>query len=798
MGNPSKDTEGAFARLIADLKRRRVFQVAAGYVVASWVAIQVVDTVGADLGLPSSSTTFVFYAALVAFPLVVALSWAYNISPDREETAWDRRRVGLILVATLPLLGGGALLLLRNVGRTSETDARVLVQQATSLIGEKRYGQAYDLLVKAIHVIPDDSTFADLWPTVTRRLTVATVPPGATVEAQRFSALSSGEEPVWTTLGTTPIRDLVVPREDHLLRLSLEGYRSAERLFAPSRELVYRRTVNEHPDSGVVVHLIQTTAGGPPAGMVRIPGGNYELVSPDMPNAFVATLDEFYIDRFEVTNKEFLEFVRAGGYANETHWTEFSNPRDHAEMVARLVDQTGQPGPRGWTDQMYPEGEVDYPVTGVTWYEAAAYAAFRGRGLPTLHQWEKAARDGAFNAFDDFVLPWGMVPSGGIGSNRVRSLTSKPGPVDEHPFGQSIYGAYAMAGNVKEWLANRHGEGRAVAGGSWQDPLYLFSAVGGHDPLYSASTLGFRTVWLDPDRRRLSRDQGLVTLDTLGITPVYDPVDRSTFRTLLTHYRYDRRAANAEIVASAETEDWVREEIAFDGPEGERVLSYLYLPRRSPPPHRPVLFVPGGSVFFGVEVPVATEAIATPLVHSGRAVFVVVMKGMTSREFGDDWKSPELQSVAYRDLAVLHATEMRMGLDYLETRNDLAMEDLAYFGWSRGAASRLMFAAVDDRFQVIVFGGGGIDERFRPVLPEADPVNFAPYIDTPTLLINGRQDEEHPWLTRALPLWNLLSQPKELVLVEGAGHRPPSDNLIPAIEAFLDTIQARTRPSGSD
>lgn len=58
---------------------------------------------------------------------------------------------------------------------------------------------------------------------------------------------------------------------------------------------------------------------------------------------------------------------------------------------------------------------------------------------------------------------------------------------------------------------------------------------------------------------------------------------------------------------------------------------------------------------------------------------------------------------------------------------------------------------------------------------------------TANLLLNGRQDEEHPWYTRALPLWNLLREPKELVLVDGAGHIPSLEARIPAIVEFLDT-----------
>jgi hypothetical protein len=53
-------------------------------------------------------------------------------------------------------------------------------------------------------------------------------------------------------------------------------------------------------------------------------------------------------------------------------------------------------------------------------------------------------------------------------------------------------------------------------------------------------------------------------------------------------------------------------------------------------------------------------------------------------------------------------------------------------------------------------------------------------------VLNGRQDEEHPWLTRGLPLWNLLAERKELALFDDAGHYPPPELRIPRIRAFLD------------
>lgn len=93
---------------------------------------------------------------------------------------------------------------------------------------------------------------------------------------------------------------------------------------------------------------------------------------------------------------------------------------------------------------------------------------------------------------------------------------------------------------------------------------------------------------------------------------------------------------------------------------------------------------------------------------------------------------------------------------------------------------------MDDRFRAVILLGGGIDERVHPTLPEASNINFASYIRAPKLLLNGRNDEDHRWESRARPLWNLLTEPKDLVLVEGAGHLVPAEQRIPAMVEWLD------------
>jgi hypothetical protein len=380
-------------------------------------------------------------------------------------------------------------------------------------------------------------------------------------------------------------------------------------------------------------------------------------------------------------------------------------------------------------------------------------------------------------------MPWGYLKAILTVEDRANFNSRGPEPVEAYPFGIGPYGAYALAGNVKEWLANRIGDGYGVTGGSWEDPAYLHSAYGSHPATLSSAALGFRCARTstggDPGR-------GVLPLDLDERTPDYTPVDRATFRTLLTHYQYDRRPANPRNRTSTETEGWTRERLWIDGVDGDSILVYFYVPNQARPPYQTVVHVPGGGVFFGETLPEETEWAIGPVIQGGRAVLAVVLNGMMERGRGPGYTTPPTNSVRFRDEMVNHATELRLGIDYLEERDDVDMARLAYVSFSWGGGSRLPFAAVDDRYKAVVFIGGGIDERVKPNLPEADNVNFAPYIDVPKLLLNGRNDEEHPWYRRALPLWNLLEEPKELVLVEGAGHLPPPEARIPAINGFLD------------
>lgn len=724
--------------------------------------------------------------------------------------AFGRREWGLVgAVAAVALVAATAIFVLPDRARERAREAREMLPRIEVLAGEGRYAEAYELAVVAEERLAPDSAVDALLARVSDVLHVTSEPPGAEVVIQRFEL--AGEGPAEregggggngratgasaappTRLGETPIEGHRMARGDYLVRVSAEGHAPQERI-ASSGWL--RQMAGLGVDPAIRLHVELPPEGAWPEGMLRVPGGRYHLVSRSLPTGLEAELEDFYIDRYEITNAAYREFILAGGYRG---------PGSGPPAAERFVDRTGLPGPRSWRNQEYPEGRGRHPVADVSWYEAAAYCASRGARLPTVYEWEKAARDGVTAALE-LMMPWGYVGARSPAAGRANFRGEGTAPVDAFPFGLSPYGAHQMAGNVREWVHNAAGSERLYAGGSWEDPMYMFANFGTAPPDAAFPTTGFRcAVTVDEHERGraaastggsvagLDDRQGGEPIDLRRVTPSYEPVDRVGFGAILSHYRYDRRPVEGEAVERVETEDWIRETVRFPGPGeaassgADPILAYLYLPRRAEPPYQTLVFVPGGTVWYTETVPSNVERNMSAHVKAGRAVFSVVMKGLVGRGRGPDYQPPPTESVRFRDEIVEQAIELRVGLDYLESRDDIDMDGLAYVGWSRGAASRLAFAGVDDRFRAIVLIGGGIDERFLPTLPEVSPYHFAAHLRPPKLLVNGRQDEEHPWLTRGLPLWELLPEPKTLALIEGAGHIVPPEVRVPTINGWLD------------
>ena len=183
--------------------------------------------------------------------------------------------------------------------------------------------------------------------------------------------------------------------------------------------------------------------------MAMIPNGIVPVVHA---NGAVGPVEiaAFYLDRHPVTNRQFQRFVDSGGYDTLEIW-----PPEVWPSLMKFVDHSRRPGPREWENGKFPVNKADHPVVGVCWYEAAAYASWVGKRLPTAAEWQKAGgwpehlSGGACNRY-----PWGNVyePSR---ANLGPSGAGKTIAVSEYPAGSTPNGIYQMAGNTWEWLCDR-------------------------------------------------------------------------------------------------------------------------------------------------------------------------------------------------------------------------------------------------------------------------------------------------------------------------------------------------------
>ena len=176
------------------------------------------------------------------------------------------------------------------------------------------------------------------------------------------------------------------------------------------------------------------------------------------------------------------------------------------------------------------------------------------------------------------------------------------------------------------------------------------------------------------------------------------------------------------------------------------------------------------------------------MVRSGRAILHPIYKGTYERRKGAEGVGPN----EMRDLKIAWSKDMGRSVDYLETRRDIDKEKLAYYGLSLGSITALPVLAIEERFKVAVLLAGGLPLPRVP--PEADPVNFAPRIKIPVLLLGGRQDFIHPVETAQIPLFRMLGTPekdKKHIIFEG-GHAPL--RIQPLIKDILDWLDRYLGP----
>jgi dienelactone hydrolase len=174
------------------------------------------------------------------------------------------------------------------------------------------------------------------------------------------------------------------------------------------------------------------------------------------------------------------------------------------------------------------------------------------------------------------------------------------------------------------------------------------------------------------------------------------------------------------------------------------------------------------------------------LLRADRALVFPIYRALSSDSAAVGEYPREGQMNAYRETVVQWSKDLGRTIDYLETRPDIDARKVGYYALSAGASAALPIVAVESRFRAVVLVSGGLQSTPRP--PESDPLNFAPRITAPTLMLQGRDDFIFPLETVGKPLFNLLGPPpdrKKLGIHDG-GHVPPLNDLIRDVLGWFD------------
>jgi serine/threonine protein kinase/dienelactone hydrolase len=615
------------------------------------------------------------------------------------------------------------------------------------------------MLARQIDVVaPRDPLVERLRPKFVREISITSEPPGAAVFARYYDEPAA--DPVF--LGRTPLEHLPYARGFSRLQLTLDGHLSVD-------DVIWN-----FPLIGDRWSYRLTRPGEFPEDMAFIPSGSFELFLPGLDHLKAEPTAAFLMDRHEVTNRAFKRFVDAGGYADPKFWRQpfLDKGRElpFKEALARFTDRTGRPGPATWEVGSYPDGRDEYPVSGVSWYEAAAFAEWAGKRLPTIFHWNRVA----FTVASSRIIPLSNLGSSG------------PVPVGSTK-SMNRFGVSDLAGNVREWTWNASGSrlDRFILGGGWNDPDYAFGDAYAQPPFDRSATNGFRCI------RPLGEEPNLAALERAVERPSRNfkaerPVSETVFAQYLRQFAYDKTPLTPRIEEEKQTPSGLRQKVSFQAAYGgERMTAYLFLPPAGKPPYQVVVLFPGSGA-------ISTRSSATLdlgrldfLPRSGRVVLYPIYKGTFERggELHSDYPA---ETAFYKDHVIMWGKDLARSIDYLETRKDLDTGRLAYYGLSWGAALGAILPAVEPRIKANILYVAGL--QFQRALPEADAINYVTRVKQPTLILNGELDFFFPPEASQRPLFDLLGTPpaNKKRLVFPGGHSVPRTEMIKESLLWLD------------
>ncbi|MEI7960657.1 MAG: SUMF1/EgtB/PvdO family nonheme iron enzyme, partial [Chitinophagaceae bacterium] len=635
----------------------------------------------------------------------------------------------LNILLLVGFLGAGIFFYVK-LGKASNTIEKEL-PEFLQLIKEGKSGAAYYAGKKILDNDPNNKVVIDGLKSITTTVDLMTVSPNIEVYLQLSEADNK-----WEFVGKTPINKTSLPNGTVKLKFvdtnKNEFIVSAGTYFISTGENVFELPASM-PDTSTMALVI---------------GGKTNIFLAGLDSRPAAKFSPYLIDKNEVTNEEYKKFVDAGGYKNASLWTipaTLNGKPFNFEFVQKFfVDKTGFLGPATWSNGSFPDGKAKFPVNGISWYEADAYAKFMKKNLPSVHQWAKAATPSR----SGLVCPV---------SNFSKSETK------EVPYStiKSGYGLSDVAGNVREWCANATKDDlteRAILGGGYDDDPYTFNDYYGQDAFSRSSSNGVRLV----------KD---LTNNNL---PLYAEVIKKPFRDFLKlpkiskeifeiykrQFDYEAGPLDIKILKTDNSDpDYTYELIEYNAAyNNERMSGVLFKPKNVTGKAQAIIHFPGSNVIHTSEIEKVTLGqMARSYLKMGYAFFYPIYKGTINRQ--DALKSDYADKTdLYKDHVIMWGKDMKRSIDVIESRSDLDVSNLIYFGVSWGGEMANIMIPIEPRIKRAVLLVAGLE--FEEAKPEVEAASYTPFIKVPILMLNGKYDYFFPSETSQKPMFELIGTNK--------------------------------------
>jgi len=728
----------------------------AAFIAFAFTLIQGVDFVLLKMGVKSNYLPYLLIVLLFAFLVGLFFVWKNQKRKAPSVVSSPKRKWTLYLNILATLVLGALFVYYFQKGRTDESLLNEKLPEIVSAYDSDALDIVYTETKKLLDEGNTNPIILNYYEKVTTPVSIFTDQDGVEVY---FSQPRDTTEHTYA-LGIAPLNNVRVP--NGVLKMTFK-----------KGSATYSEFVHPYYLSNEYNNFLLPVNDSIPKNHILLVGGKKPLSYPGIDHLPGIDIKPYSISKYEVTNKEYKEFVDAGGYEMPEYW-DFPYEIDGKQLtfettVKTFVDAFGQPGPAVWQYGSYPEGQANFPVTGISWFEARAYAKYKGLSLPNLYQWANAA-----------MLSWAssFVPKSNFSKNQLVDVGSMES--------QNPRELFDIAGNAREWIINAIDNSqskRGILGGGYKDDPYFFNDYYGQQVMDRSASNGMRLVKnlectsvVDTSPEEVV---AIATRDFLNEETISDEV----FEIFKAQYDYPDHPLNAKVTNTTISSGSLkadRFEISLPY-DGEGILpGYVFYDSSYNKPYKPIIFFPGSNAIHLTNVDYMLKSTLTNfryLLNEGYAIFQPIY--ISTYERVDDIKSdyPD-DSDKYKEHVIKWGKEYKRTIDYIVSRDDMDSANLSYFGVSWGGFMSNTLLAIDDRVQIAVLYVAGL--CFQKSKKEVEAYLYTPRITMPVLMLNGEFDQFFPLETSQIPMYKLLGTPEEdkKHYVSKTGHFVPKEVLI--------------------